>query len=147
MYFFLSFFLSCLNFCAEAWWFLSLRVFGLLTPSLLLFHQRFGRYVHLPSSGVMANRIRGGDPRGFNKGRSSKFREGSRVRQTPEEGRRTYRPKRWGNNYKEEDNKPKTLNDKEIISFCYSLFYFSFSFLLIFFKLFFLPFPFFFHLI
>ena len=28
-----------------------------------------------------------GDPRGFNKGRSSKFREGSRVRQTPEEGR------------------------------------------------------------
>ena len=31
---------------------------------------------------------------GFNKGRSSKFREGSRVRQTPEEGWRTYRPKR-----------------------------------------------------
>ena len=30
---------------------------------------------------------RTGDPRGFNKGRSSKFREGSRVRQTPEEGR------------------------------------------------------------
>ena len=36
----------------------------------------------------MANGIRTGDPRGFNKGRSSKFREGSRVRQTPEEGRR-----------------------------------------------------------
>ncbi len=33
----------------------------------------------------MANGIRTGDPRGFNKGRSSKFREGSRVRQTPEE--------------------------------------------------------------
>ena len=42
----------------------------------------------------MANGIRTGDPRGFNKGRSSKFREGSRVRQTPEVGRRTYRPKR-----------------------------------------------------
>ena len=42
----------------------------------------------------MANRIRTGDPRGFNKGRSSKFREGARVRQTPEEGRRTYRPKK-----------------------------------------------------
>ena len=30
---------------------------------------------------------------GLNKGCSSKFCEGSRVRQTPEEGRRTYRPK------------------------------------------------------
>ena len=51
-------------------------------------------------------------PAGFNKGRSSKFREGSRVRQTPEEGRRTYRPKRCGNNNKAEHNSPKTLNDK-----------------------------------
>ena len=50
------------------------------------------------------------DPRGFNKERSSKFREVSRVRQTPEEGRRTYRPKRCGNNNKDEDNTPKTLN-------------------------------------
>ena len=61
---------------------------------------------------AMANGIRTGDPRGFNKGRSSKFREGSRVRQTPEEGRRTYRPKRWANNNKDEDNSPKNLNDK-----------------------------------
>ena len=60
----------------------------------------------------MANGIRTGDPRGFNKGRSSKFREGSRIRQTREEGRRTYRPKRSGNNNKDEDNSPKTLNDK-----------------------------------
>ena len=36
----------------------------------------------------------------------------SRVRQTPEEGQRTYRPKRCGNNNKDEDNSPKTLNDK-----------------------------------
>ena len=35
----------------------------------------------------MANGIRTGAPHGFNKGRSSKFREGSRVRQTPKEGR------------------------------------------------------------
>ena len=56
--------------------------------------------------------IRTGEPRGFNKGRSLKFREGSRVRQTPEEGRRTYRPKRCGNNNKDEDNSPKNLNDK-----------------------------------
>ena len=60
----------------------------------------------------MANGIRTDDPRGFNKGRSSKFFEGSRVRQTPEEGRRTYRPKRCGNNNKDEDNSPKNLNDK-----------------------------------
>ena len=63
----------------------------------------------------MANGIRKGDPRGFNKGCSSKFREGSRVRQTPEEGRRTYRPKRCGNNNKDEDNSPKNLNDKKFI--------------------------------
>ena len=60
----------------------------------------------------MANGIRTGDPRGFDKGRSSKFREGSQVRQTPEDGQRTYRPKRSGNNNKDEDNSPKTLNDK-----------------------------------
>ena len=44
------------------------------------------------------------DPHGFNKG--------SRVWQTPEEGRRTYQPKRCGNNNKDEDNSPKNLNDK-----------------------------------
>ena len=60
----------------------------------------------------MADGIRTGDPRGFNKGRSSKFREGSRVRQTPEEGRRTYRLKRCGNNNKDEDNSLKNNNDK-----------------------------------
>ena len=60
----------------------------------------------------MDNGIRTGDPRGFNKGRSSKFRVGSRVRQTPEEARRTYRPKRGGNKNINEDNSPKTLNVK-----------------------------------
>ena len=60
----------------------------------------------------MANGIRTGDPHGFNKGRSSMFRDGSRVRQTPEEGRRTYRLKRSGNNNKDEYNSLKTLNDK-----------------------------------
>ncbi len=56
----------------------------------------------------MANGIRTGNPHGFTKGRSLKFREGSRVRQTPEEGWMTYRPKRCGNNNKDEDNSPKT---------------------------------------
>ena len=60
----------------------------------------------------MANGIRTGDPRGFNKRCNLKFWEGSRVRQTPEEGQRTYRPKHCGNNNKDEDNSPKTLNDK-----------------------------------
>ena len=63
----------------------------------------------------MANGIRTDDPRGFNKEHSSKFREGSRVRQTPEEGRRTYRPKLCGNNNKDEANSPKTLNDKNSV--------------------------------
>ena len=60
----------------------------------------------------MANGIRTGDPHGFNKRPGSKFCECSRVRQTPEEGRRTYRPKRCVNNNKDEDNSPKIVNDK-----------------------------------
>ena len=62
----------------------------------------------------MANGIRTGDPRGFNKGRSLKFHEGSRVQQTSEEGQRTYQPKRCGNNNKDKDNSPKTLNDNNL---------------------------------
>ena len=78
----------------------------------------------------MANRIRTGDSCGCNKGRSSKFREGSRVRQTPEECRRTYRQKRCRNSNKDEDNSLKTFNDKNLINsllffvlFCNSLFF------------------------
>ena len=66
----------------------------------------------------MANGIRTRDPGGFNKGRSSKFRVGSRVRQTPEEGQKTYRPKRCGNNSEDEDNSLKTLNDKNHQTSC-----------------------------
>ena len=40
--------------------------------------------------------------------------EGSRVRQTSEEGRQTYWPKRCGNNNKDEDNSPNKLNDKNL---------------------------------
>ena len=43
---------------------------------------------------------------------SSKFHRGSRVWQTPEEGRKAYWPKHCGNTNKDEDNSPKTLNDK-----------------------------------
>ena len=61
----------------------------------------------------MANGIRTGDPREFNKGRNSKFRECSWVQQTSEEGRGTYLTKRCGNDIKDEDNSPKTLHDKK----------------------------------
>ena len=77
---------------------LSLRVFGPLSSFLLLFPQRFDRYVLRLSSGVCRTR----EP----------SRERSRVRQTPEEGRRTYQPNCCGNNNKDEDNSPKTLNGK-----------------------------------
>ena len=60
----------------------------------------------------MANGIRTGDPRG----RSSKFRIGSRVRQIPEESQRAYRPKCCENNNKDEDNSPKILNDKNLLA-------------------------------
>ncbi len=62
----------------------------------------------------MDNGIRTGNTRGFNKGRSSKFRVGPRVRQTLEEVLRTYRPKYCGNNNKDEDNSPKPLMIKII---------------------------------
>ena len=95
--------ISCLNFWDEACWFLSLMFFGLLSSSLLLFPQHFGWYVLQPSSGVCRTR----EP--------SNFHEGSRVRQTPEEGRRTYQPKCCGNNNKDEDNSPKNLIDKNMV--------------------------------
>ena len=60
----------------------------------------------------MVNRIRTGDPRGFNKGHSLKFCVGSWVQQTPEAGQRTFRPKHCGNNNKDEYNSLKPLNDK-----------------------------------
>ena len=65
----------------------------------------------------MANGIGTGDLRGFIKGRSSKFCEGSRIRQTHEEGRRIYRPKCCGNDNKDEDNSPKNLIDKRCLKF------------------------------
>ena len=59
----------------------------------------------------MANGIRSGDPHGCNKGRSSKFREGSRVRQTPEEGRGGH----IGRNVEEITIKKKTIVRKPLM--------------------------------
>ena len=59
----------------------------------------------------MVNRIRTIYPRRLNLGFSSMFYVGSRVlRNTPEEGRMAYRPKR----YKNEGNSPNILSDKQI---------------------------------
>ena len=69
----------------------------------------------------MADGIRKGDPRGFNKGRSSKFLEGAQVWQTPEEGQKTYRPECCGNN-KDGDNSLKTLNDIKFSQVSWTLF-------------------------
>ena len=55
----------------------------------------------------MANGIRTGDPCRFNKGRNSKFCEGCRVRQTPEEGQRTYWLKCCETNNTDKDNNDK----------------------------------------
>ena len=89
----------------------------------------------------MVNGIRTSNPHGFSKGRSSKFCEGSRVRQTSEESRRTYQPKRCVNSNKDEDKSPKNLNDKnhqalsqkfrQLISIN-SLFAYIFNYLLLF---------------
>ena len=44
--------LSCLNFWDKLWWFLSFRVFRLLSSSLLLYSQHFAQCILRPSSGV-----------------------------------------------------------------------------------------------
>ena len=74
------------------------------------------------------NGIRTGGPRGFSKGRSSKFPEDSRVRQTSEKVRKTYRPKRCGNNNKDKDNNSKTFYEKKcfcsmiVVEFAYTFY-------------------------
>ena len=61
----------------------------------------------------MVKGIRASDPRGLNKEYDSVFYVGSRVwQETSNESRRTPRPKRFKYKTKDEDNSPKTLNDK-----------------------------------
>ena len=60
----------------------------------------------------MINGIKASDPHGLNKGHGFKFRVSSQVRQTLEEGWRTYRLKRCEYNNKDKDGSLKTLNDK-----------------------------------
>ena len=61
----------------------------------------------------MVNRIRASDTPRLNKRHSSKFCLGSQVQQEiPEEGQRTYQPKRCEYDNKVEDNNSKTMNDK-----------------------------------
>ena len=72
----------------------------------------------------MINGIRTNDPRGLNKWLGLKSRVGSKVQQTPEEGRRTYQRKYCEYNNKDEDNSLKTLNDKKHF-YAYKHFYFK----------------------
>ena len=78
----------------------------------------------------MANGIRIGYPRGFNRGRCSKVHVGSRLPQTPEEDRRIYLPKRCGNNDEEEVNNPNTLNDKNHQKFRQQFYGFKYSYVI-----------------
>ena len=61
------------------------------------------------NTGILCT-FRTSDPRRLNKGRGSMFCVDCRVRQTPEEGRWIYRPKRY--EYNKEKNSTKTLNEK-----------------------------------
>ena len=58
----------------------------------------------------MVKRIKASNPHGLNKGHALKFHVD--FRETPEEGWRTYWPKRWEYSNKVEDSSLKTLNDK-----------------------------------
>ena len=62
---------------------------------------------------VMVIGVEAGFPLELNKGPSSKFRLGSKVRQeTPEEGWRTHQPKRFEYSHKDDDNSLKNLTDE-----------------------------------
>ena len=64
----------------------------------------------------MINGIRASDSNELQKWRGSNLHVGSWIQQeTPEEGRRKHRSKRYEYNNKDEDNIPKTLNDKRWI--------------------------------
>ena len=61
----------------------------------------------------MFNEIRTIYPHGLNKGFSSRFSVGSRVRhETPEEDQRIHRPKRCKHNNEDEDLSPNILSNK-----------------------------------
>ena len=65
----------------------------------------------------MVNRIRAIYPHWLNKVFGLKFCVGSQVQhETLEEGQRTYQPKCCEYNNKDEDNSPKTLNDKKVLT-------------------------------
>ena len=59
----------------------------------------------------------------LNKGCGSKFHVGSRVQQAPEENWRTHQLKHCEYKHKDEDNSPKTLNDKRFSFILINSFY------------------------
>ena len=114
----------CLLWCFEEHlvWFLSLRVFRTIIFIFIVISTMFrpicppaffrcllnsGTFTELWTTSFIESTGVACSDSVSRKGRNSKFREGSQVRQTPEEGRRTYRPKHCGNNNKDEDNSLK----------------------------------------
>ena len=62
---------------------------------------------------AMVNGITTSDRSGLDNGRGSKSHVGSRIwQETPDEAQRTYQPKRCENSNNDEDNRTKTVNDK-----------------------------------
>ena len=106
----INFSISCLNFWDEDWWFLSLRVFRLLSSSLLLFPQYFGQYVLLLQVFVELRNLPGTSNyilywiHGVTCSDSVSHNR-VKVLSIP------VLLLACGNNNKDEDNSPKTLND------------------------------------
>ena len=70
----------------------------------------------------MVMRIRASEPSGLNKGSGLKFLVGSRTQQeTPQEGWRIHQSEHCEYNNKNENNNPKTLNDKKRFYKCHFL--------------------------
>ena len=118
-------FISCLNFWGEAWRFLSLRIFRLLSFIFIVISTMFqliclpaffrcllnsGTYMELKTTFFIVSM-------GITCSDSvrTESEQATLWIQTFEEGWRTYRPKRCGNNNKDEDNSLKTLNDRKLL--------------------------------
>ena len=86
------------------------RLFGLLSSSLLLYSQRFGRYALRPASGASCRtweltfRTRELSCRNWEFSRNFE-------QDAPEEGRRAHWPKHCEYNNKDEDNSPNNLEN------------------------------------
>ena len=70
--------------------------------------------IQMPRSQVSSTRLNNKDPSSFQESAESNKKIRVGIKEKNEDGRRTYRPKRWGNYNKDEDNSPKNLMMKII---------------------------------